>query len=68
MKSEQLRVEGMHCNGCESRIRRVVGAMEGVAEVEPDHVKGEVGLRYDESKVALGELKARLERIGFEVL
>lgn len=68
MKDETLRVEGMHCEGCENRIRRSLSELSGVGGVEPDRRRRQVRIRFDEGEVSLGELKARLERIGFEVL
>lgn len=68
MKDETLEVEGMHCEGCENRIRRSLGALPGVARVEPDRRARRVSIRYEEAQLGLGELKERLERIGFEVL
>lgn len=68
MRRETLQVRGMDCTGCEERLRRVLSRLEGVAGAEPDHERQEVTLTFDEGKVSLGQLKARIERIGFDVL
>lgn len=66
MKEMILKVEGMHCGGCESRIQNSVGEIEGVESVTANHKEGNVKitLNKDIDKKVIVET---IEDIGFEV-
>jgi copper chaperone len=59
-----LNVEGMDCSGCEESIKRSVGKLPGIQQVNADHVSGRVEVtgEPDESKVREAIVDA-----GFEV-
>jgi copper chaperone CopZ len=59
-----LNVEGMDCGGCEESIKRSVGKLPGIQQVNADHVSGRVEVTGDpdESKVREAIVDA-----GFEV-
>ena len=40
MKEIILNVEGMHCEGCENRVKSAVKSIEGVEKVEANHLTG----------------------------
>ena len=61
-----LKVEGMHCEGCENRIKNVLKTIEGIQKVNADHKTKEVVIKADEN-VDLNEVKERLTDIGFDV-
>ena len=61
-----LKVEGMHCEGCENRIKNVLKTIEGIQEVNADHKTKEVVIKADQN-VDLNEVKERLTDIGFDV-
>lgn len=68
METVVLRVRGMSCQGCASRIERALERGEGVRAVAADHVCGRVEIRLDS---ALTEYEALVERVGaagFEVV
>ncbi len=60
-----IKVEGMHCEGCENRIKNSLKELEGVKEVQANHKTGEVTL--EEENVNLDEVKEQIEDLGFEV-
>ena len=62
-----LSVEGMHCSGCENRIKSVVGGIEGVSEVSADYVSGRVAVRVN-GDVDVNEIKNRIEELDFRVV
>lgn len=67
MKELVLRVEGMHCESCENRIKNVLGDLDGVLEVVANHHEGivKVKLLKEGDKDAI--IAAILD-LGFEVL
>ena len=66
-----LQVQGMDCGGCERRLATVLGRLDGVGQVEADHVTGLVRVRFDPSRVGAEALATaatkQIERAGFTV-
>ena len=60
-----IRVEGMHCHKCETSIRKAVGALPGVHEVEVDFNSGQASVLYDQSQVAVPQLMGAVEEAGY---
>ena len=65
MKEVVLKVEGMHCTGCENRIQNAVSLIEGVTKVQADHTNGEVKVTMD--KEVLDQVKAKIQDLDFQV-
>ncbi len=63
MKELVWKVTGMHCEGCEARIKKSLLAIQGVEEVEANHETGKVKIKI--SKDIEEELADRLSDIGF---
>ena len=61
-----LKVNGMHCGGCERTIETAVGALAGVASVKADHAAGTVLIEFDEGVVRRGALEAVIRNAGYE--
>jgi len=64
--SVELAVVGMHCTGCEDGIREHVGGLEGVEQVEADHVDGRVVVTYRPGDIDVPTVAAAIEELGFE--
>lgn len=67
MKSTVLTVEGMTCEGCANAIRRAVGQMEGVDEVDVNVVRKRVAVTYDEARATEEAIRQRIEEAGYDV-
>ena len=67
MKEVELKVEGMHCEGCENRIKNVLKTIEKVKEVEADHKEGKVKIEA-ENDVDLNQIKEKIEDLDFKVV
>ena len=65
MKEINLKVKGMHCEGCENRIKNSLNTIDGVDEVIANHVDGTVLVKTNK-EVDLEEIKERIEDLGFE--
>ncbi|MFW5708475.1 MAG: heavy-metal-associated domain-containing protein [Bacteroidota bacterium] len=63
-----LTVHGMDCGGCESLITKRVGGIDGVESVTASHVREEVVVAYDQSKVSLGLIAQTIEDSGYTVV
>lgn len=69
MKIEKLvlNVEGMSCQHCVNSIKKSVGMIKGVFDVEVDLDKKTVTTSYDINKVSFEDIKEAIEDQGYEV-
>lgn len=67
MKETIIKVEGMVCNGCESRVKNVLKNIHGVEDVEADHTTGTVIVTSKE-EVLENVMKEKIQDIGFKVV
>lgn len=69
MTTLNLKVEGMHCGGCESKVKSVLENIEGVNEVKSVSASEKNAiLTYDPNKVTETDLVKNLaEKTGYEV-
>jgi copper chaperone CopZ len=66
MEKIELKINGLHCNGCSSRLERVLNGMDGVeSKVSLEDKKAYI--QYDNNKVSLDEIKESIEDAGFSV-
>jgi cation-transporting ATPase V len=59
-------VEGMTCGSCAARVQRVLGRQPGVASAEVNFATGKARVA-PEGEVAVGDLEAAVERIGYRI-
>lgn len=67
MSTTKIRIEGMHCDGCAQRVRRVLEREAGVAAAEVSYEGGEARVQHDEQGVTVDRLRAAIERLGYSV-
>lgn len=66
MEKTVLKIEGMHCSGCSTRLERVLNGIECVsAKVSLENKNASV--EYDTQKVTLNQICEAIEDAGFEV-
>ena len=66
MEKTILKIEGMHCSGCSTRLERVLNGIEGVsAKVSLENKNASV--EYDTKKVTVNQICEAIEDAGFEV-
>jgi len=66
METIDLKIEGMHCDGCVKSVTRTLGALPGVERVEVSLAEAKASVRYDPARSGLAELKRAVERAGFK--
>lgn len=59
----QIRIDGMHCGGCVTRVTAALKKIEGV-EIESVEV-GSAAVTYDQSRAGREEIVDAVNKIGF---
>lgn len=65
MRKELLDITGMSCSACSSRIEKVVGRMDGVEEIAVNLLTNKAQVSYDDAKLDIATIIARIEKLGF---
>ena len=64
----EMTVKGMTCTGCEERIQRAVGDLEGVEAVAADHMAGTVLVAMERVGPATDEVRAAIDGLGYRTV
>ncbi len=64
----KLTVEGMSCNHCVNSIKKAVGSLQGVDNVDVDLESKKVTVEYDSSKLNVEAIKDAIEDQGYDVV
>ncbi len=66
MKETNLKIEGMHCAGCSTRLEKVLNNLEGVEQAQVSLQEKKATIKYDENKISLESIKEAIEDAGFK--
>jgi len=66
-KDVTLNVKGMTCGGCESKVKNVLSALNGVSDVKVSHKDGKAELHLAEGKVTVDDLIKAVKQLGYKV-
>lgn len=67
MNNVILKVEGMHCTGCASRIETLLQRNDGVKRASAHFDRGEARVLYDPQVVTEDQLAAAIDSAGYRV-
>lgn len=67
MQTETIKVSGMTCGGCSSKVAHALKAVNGVHDVVVSLSNNEVAVRYDEKLTSPDLMKLALEAAGYGV-
>ncbi len=65
MKSLEVKIDGMHCDGCASTIRALLGHEPGVKSASVSFAEGTASVFYDPDKTDPDRVAAAIEKAGF---
>lgn len=68
MEKVTLQAPGISCMHCVMAIKRAVGKLEGVSNVEGDPTSKKVEVTYDPQKVTLDQIKQTMADEGYQAL
>ena len=66
MIETNLKIEGMHCAGCSTRLEKVLNNLEGVEIAKVSLEEKKATIKYDETKISLENIKESIEDAGFK--
>lgn len=68
IKTAILRVNGMTCEGCENTIKKMVGEIEGVKEVEASYTDSIAKVVFDTSLANIVLISETINNLGYRVV
>ena len=66
MKDIKLKIEGMHCTGCSSRLEKVLNNTDGVESATVSFEKKQAIITYNESQTDIEQIKQIIQDTGFK--
>jgi len=60
-----IKIEGMHCDGCAERVKRVLEREAGVKKAVVAFASGEARVIYDGGQTTTDKLRRVVERAGY---
>ena len=63
-----LKVGGMTCAACSSRVERGLAKLPGVEQAAVNLATGKAAVTYDRSQLSLNEIAQKIEALGYEVI
>ncbi len=67
MKTEFLKIAGMSCGGCTSKVTNALKVVSGVSDVDVSLSASEATVQYDERLTSPEHLKAAVMDAGYSV-
>lgn len=67
MQTEMIKVSGMTCGGCSSKVAHALKAVNGVHDVVVSLPNNEAAVRYDEQLTSPNVMKAAVKAEGYGV-
>ena len=66
MKEIKLKIEGMHCAGCSSRLEKILNNVDGVESAKVSLEEKSADIKYNEGEVELNTILQEIEDAGFK--
>lgn len=66
METVELKLEGLHCDGCVKSVTRMLSGVAGVEKVDVSLEQSRARITYDPAKSGVPEFKRAVERAGFK--
>lgn len=68
MPSRTLKIEGMTCAACAKAVERASKKLDGVTEANVNFATEKLTVNFDDSKLALSDIQAAVEKAGYKAL
>ena len=68
MEHKEIKIGGMHCQGCVNNITGLLSAISGVSQVNVSLEAGTAKVSYDPATADVSSFSSVIEEAGFDVL
>lgn len=65
METRTIKIEGMHCDGCASRVKGLLENEPGVRDADVSYEAGEARVKFNEHTVGADRLRQVIEGAGY---
>ena len=65
MVKKSVKIKGMSCASCASRIEKVLNKMDGIIKANVNLTSEKLNLEFDENKISFKEIEEKIEKLGF---
>jgi len=65
MKTESIKVTGLHCHGCEMNVQDSIEELPGIKKVDASAKTGLVKVEFDETKSTVDKIKSKIKEAGY---
>ena len=66
MKEINLKIEGMHCAGCSTRLEKVLNKKKKKKKAQVSLEEKKATIKYDETRISIESIKEAIEDAGFK--
>ena len=63
-----IKIKGMQCPNCPMILERIEDKLHGVVKAEASYHKAQMIVEYNETQVTENQIKAEIQRMGYEVI
>jgi len=67
MIKKTFRLEGMHCSNCAMNIEGIEDDLPGIKNISASYQKGQMVVEFDEERVSEAQIRAEVEKRGYQV-
>lgn len=67
MQTDLIKVTGMTCGGCTSKVTQALEKLPGVHDVRVSQAAGEAAVEYDETRISPDQLALAVSSAGFGI-
>lgn len=68
MQKTELHVTGMHCEGCENRIKKMLPRIDSVSDVSADRNAEKVEFTSNGNPDTINAVKEKIGELGYQVV
>lgn len=68
MINKVFQLERLSCPSCASKIETVVKKLKGVESAQVMFISSKIKVSFDENVVSTDDIKARINKLGYQVL
>ena len=65
---QQIQIADMTCVNCQNRIEKALSHLDGVQSVSVSYQTGQAEIDFDEARVSLVQITAKIEELDYQVV